>query len=388
VYGVLANRIAPDRLVNWINGFFIVSLAAFVGLGWLGLPLGFAFFVWLGIFSTMAIAQFWSLASDLFTQAEGKRLFPMIAAGGTLGGIVGSQIAARGLALLGPYELMVLAAGMLLLCLALTHSGRVEMRSYRRIQPHPNPEPERDDRGGFALLLRDRYLLSIGLSVLLLNLINTTGDFVLAEMVNSHAASLSMGAVDPEAARSRYIGAFYGDFQTAITVITALVQFFVVARVFKAIGVDRALLLLPLFVVAGYGASAAFPLLSVMIAVKVTENSMDYSLQNTVQQALFLPTSRDAKYKAKTAIDTFLVRVGDLVSTSLVLVGVSAGLGAQGFAWLNAALGGLWLIVAIQIGRRHRELVAGPVARADLVPIEVLASAPPSSQPTSARAVS
>ena len=379
-YSVLANRVEPGRLVNWINGFFIASLAAFVALGMLGLPLGFAFFVWLGIFSTMAIAQFWSLANDLFTEVEGKRLFPLVAAGGTLGGIVGSQIAARGLALLGPYELMLLASAMLVLCMALTHQGRVEATAYRARQPAKAVEHPREASGGFTLLMRDRYLLLIGASVLLLNFINTTGDFVLAEMINQHAASLPAApGMSAEQARSRFIGAFYGDFQTAITIITALVQFFVVARVFRAAGVERALLFLPLFVIGGYGLSAFLPVLMIVGMVKLVENSADYSLQNTIQQALYLPTSRDAKYKAKTAIDTFVVRVGDLASTSLVLFAVEASLGPRELAWFNVAFGVVWSFVAMQIARRHNALCAP--ARAPVPRSEAVALSPASTEP-------
>jgi AAA family ATP:ADP antiporter len=355
-YGLLANRVEPARLVNWINGFFIVSLVGFVALGMTGVPLGFAFFVWLGIFSTMAIAQFWSLANDLLTETEGKRLFPMVAAGGTLGGIVGAQVAARSLGPFGPYELMFFSAGLLLLCMALTHFGRLAAVDLRRHRPPAAAAPERDGRGGFTLLLRDRYLLLIGMSVLLLNLINTTGDFVLAEMVSARASAIAVGAADVEQARRHYIGAFYGDFQTAISVLTALIQILFVARLFRVVGLERAILFLPLFVVAGYGASALLPVLAMIVIVKITENSADYSLQNTVQQALFLPTSRDAKYKAKTAIDTFLVRVGDLASASLVFVGMQLQLGTRGFAWVNVGLGVLWVGVVISIARRHREL--------------------------------
>jgi AAA family ATP:ADP antiporter len=357
-YGLLANRVEPARLVNWVNGFFIASLGFFVALGVSGVPLGFAFFVWLGIFSTMAIAQFWSLANDLLTEGEGKRLFPMVAAGGTLGGIVGSQIAARSLGPFGPYELMCFAAGLLLVCMTLTHFSRVSARDLRQRHPRVSAASERDARGGFTLLLRDRYLLLIGLSVLLLNLINTTGDFVLAEMVNARASAVVAGADDVEQARRQYIGAFYGDFQTAISVLTAVIQILFVARLFKVAGLPRAMMFLPLFVVAGYGASALLPLLAMIVIVKITENSADYSLQNTVQQALFLPTSRDAKYKAKTAIDTFLVRVGDLASTSLVFVGMQMQLGPRGFAWVNVGLGVLWIGVVLAIGRRYRELSA------------------------------
>ena len=125
---------------------------------------------------------------------------------------------------------------------------------------------------------------------------------------------------------------------------------------FNKLGVSPLLLFLPLFVVGSYGASGILPLLGLIAAVKVTENSVDYSLQNTVQQALFLPTSRDVKYKAKAAIDTFIVRVGDLLSASLVAVGVNGGLGPRGFAWANMLLGVLWFAICWRIGKRYRKL--------------------------------
>src|SRR5204862_1325573 len=95
VYSALANRFEPARLVKWIFGMFVLCLALFFVFGKLGVGIGFPFFVWLGIFSTLSIAQFWSLANDIMTESEGKRLFPIIAAGGTIGGILGAQIAAR-----------------------------------------------------------------------------------------------------------------------------------------------------------------------------------------------------------------------------------------------------------------------------------------------------
>lgn len=362
-YSILANRIEPGRLVNVINGVFLVSLVVFVGLGALNVPIGFAFFVWLGIFSTMAIAQFWSLANDLLTEPEGKRLFPLVATGGTLGGIVGSQIAARSLGPLHVYALMGIAAGLLLACMTLTQYSRSVAIAHRALHPRvAQEEPARDARGGFSLLLKDNYLLLIGGSVLLLNLINTTGDFILAEMVNERAKLVTAGQAAH--ARELYIGQFYGDFQTAITVLTAVIQVMLVARIFRKIGVGSALYLLPTFVVAGYGVAALLPLLGLVVLVKVGENSTDYSLQNTIQQTLFLPTSRDAKYKAKTAIDTFVVRVGDLASASLVFIGAQSELSARGFSVLNALLGVCWLAVVAQISRRHRLLAAAQAAPA------------------------
>lgn len=350
-YGLLANRFEPGRLVKWIMGVFVVCVGAFVVLGRAGVHVGFAFFVWLGIFSTVAIAQFWSLANDVMTEAEGKRLFPMVAAGGTLGGIFGAQIAAR---LLDghPYQLMLVAAGMLMSCALLTHITYGAAVA-QHLRTSVGPPPARDHRGGFSLVLSDRYLLLIASSVLILNFVNTTGDFLLAQLVNAKAHTL------PHAQQEHYIAAFYGNFQTFISVLTAAVQILVVARAFKVIGIGSSLLFLPVFAFAGYAFSALVPLLGLVATVKVIENSTDYSLQNTVQQALFLPTSRDAKYKAKAAIDTLFVRLGDLGSTGIVFLGAMLGFGVTQYAVVNIAMSAIWVVVALRL--RKIALRAAPV---------------------------
>jgi len=96
------------------------------------------------------------------------------------------------------------------------------------------------------------------------------------------------------------------------------------------------------------------PILSVVRIGKIAENATDYSVQNTIRQALFLPTTREAKYKAKAAIDTFFTRVGDLIQTGIVVIGTTIGLGLAGFAWVNVALTIAWLAIAGQIAREHR----------------------------------
>jgi AAA family ATP:ADP antiporter len=368
-YSWLANRVEPARLVKWIYGSFVLCLAGFYAAGQLGLPVGFAFFVWLGIFSTLSIAQFWSLANDIMTEYEGKRLFPIIAAGGTVGGIVGAQIAARASKWMHPYQLMLLAAVLLAICMALTHMSHGAGLGHRERVPD-GPTRARDMRGGFSLLIGDHYLLMIGLAVLLLNFINTTGDFILAQMVNAKAAVLA------PAARRAYIGAFYGDFQTWVSTLTAVIQIVVVARVFKKVGVGGALMFLPLLAVGGYGLTAMVPLLAIVAAVKVVENSTEYSLQNTIQQALFLPTSRDAKYKAKSAIDTLSVRLGDLLSTALVFLGTGIELSRVGFAVANVVAALVWVWVAVQLRRQQRALAAAKDAAAAVVPAPARPSAP------------
>lgn len=366
-YSVLANRVEPDRLVKWVLGFFGACLVAFFFLGHAGVPLGFAFFVWLGIFSTLSIAQFWSLANDLLSEAEGKRLFPLVAAGGTLGGIVGAQVAARALSWLDPYQLMLVAAGVVAVCVGLTHWLHRERmgRFAAALLPTADLEVrhERDRRGGFTLVFHDRYLLLIAIAVFLLNLINTTGDFVLARLIDARAASLAVHAVNAARIRQKYIGTFYGDFQTWVSALTAVTQIFLVARLWKRIGLGRSLLILPVVAMAGYGVAAFLPALAFVAVLKVVENSTDYSLQNTIQHALFLSTSRDAKYKAKAAIDTLAVRLGDLGSTALVFLGALLALDIRAFAVANFVAAVVWLVVVRRLAARVGPLASPPRPR-------------------------
>lgn len=346
-YSALANRVAPARLVKGIMGVFVGSLFFFFLLaGRFHAAIGFAFFVWLGIFSTLSIAQFWSLANEHLTQDEGKRLFPLIAVGGTLGGIAGAQFAARFIERFTPLQMMLTAASLLALCMWLTHIGHDAAQEHRLRVPD-GPQRTRDYRGGFTLVLRDRYLLLIGISVVMVNLITATGDFILAQIVSVKAHAL------PAAARAHFIGSFYGDLQTWVTLLTALVQILVVARAFKAVGIGGALLMMPIVEFAGYSLFALAPALATMAIVKVTEGTTDYSLENTLQQALFLPTSIDAKYKAKSAIDTLSKRLGDLGSTGMIWAGNALGLHVLGFSVANAAVALLWIGLSLQLRRQQ-----------------------------------
>jgi ATP:ADP antiporter, AAA family len=91
--------------------------------------------------------------------------------------------------------------------------------------------------------------------------------------------------------------------------------------------------------------------------VKMAENSLDYSVQNTTRNALYLPTSREAKYKAKQANDTFFVRVGDVFSAGLVFAGTTwLGFKQGQFALTNVVLVLIWIALAVVVGIRFRSL--------------------------------
>src|SRR4029078_12514352 len=115
---------------------------------------------------------------------------------------------------------------------------------------------------------------------------------------------------------------------------------------------------LPLIGIFAYGVMAFFPIFSLIRLGKIAENSCDYSLYNTTKQALWLPTTREQKYNAKMAIDSFIVRSGDFVSGIAVGVGIGAGFGPKPFALVNLAIIGIWIAAVVVIGRENQRRTA------------------------------
>lgn len=369
-YGTLASRVSRIKLLNVCVGIVIACLGVFFVLGRLGVSLVLPYFLWLGIVSVFLIGQFWSYANDIYTEAQGKRLFAIIAIGGSLGAIAGPKIAQLGKD--HTFLLMVLAAGVFGLCLVLYNAvERIARRRGGKAQDeaHDQDEAPLGKEGGFQLVLSDRYLMLIALMLLVANVVNTTGEYILTRSVERHAIATvpdsQFAHIQDEAARAQAIqqarrpigNEFYGGFYGLVNMIGFIIQAFLVSRIFKYAGVRAALFVLPVIAFGGYLAIALLGGLSVLRIAKTAENSVDYSLQNTVRQALFLPTSREAKYKAKAAIDTFFVRFGDAISALVVAGGIRiAGLDTRGFAMVNVVLVALWLVIVVGIVRRHRRL--------------------------------
>jgi AAA family ATP:ADP antiporter len=128
-----------------------------------------------------------------------------------------------------------------------------------------------------------------------------------------------------------------------------------VSRVIKYAGLRLALVLVPIASVAGYGAALAAPLIGVLMVARIGESTLDYSLSNTTRQALWLGTSPEAKYKAKQAIDTLVMRAGDSLSAALVWIGARAAMGARGFIAINVVLTLMWLGLALLLGRTYAQ---------------------------------
>jgi AAA family ATP:ADP antiporter len=358
-YGAIASRLTRVRLIGIVTLFFASNLVVFYLLGIAGLRFGVAFYVWLGIFNLMVPAQLWAFANDLFSNERGKRLFPLVGLGASLGAWIGAEAASQMFADLGPYRLMLVAATALVACLFLTvwvdrreRAANGEAGPMRAVAEQPLGK-----EGGFQLVLAQRYLLYIALLMVVLNTVNTLGGFLLSSLVEVEAARAVQTGAAGSLGTAEWIGGFMGSFYANVNLLGFLIQMFLVSRIFKYIGVRGALFVLPLVALASYSSLAFFPVLSIVRLAKTLENSTDYSIQNTARHALFLPTSREAKYKAKQAIDSFFWRAGDLLQAVVVFVGVRLALGIRGYAAINLVFVAIWLVLVVAIAREHKKLV-------------------------------
>lgn len=369
LYGAFASRVDRVKLIGWVTAFFLSHLVIFYALAQLKTPhLGVAFFLWTGIFNLMITAQFWAFANDLYTPEQGKRLFAVVGIGASVGAIAGAWIAKQLITALGLYPLMLVAAAILGACIVLTLivNARERRRADRARAATPAAAEQAPLGGpnGFTLVFRHRYLLLIALLTLTLNFVNTNGEYILGktitQVVQGMAAAGAAGAMDPAEWSKQQIGLFYADYFWWVNLVGALLQLFLVSRIMKWIGVRAALFVLPLIALGGYGLLAIAPVLSYIKFAKILENSTDYSLQNTVRHSLLLPTSREAKYKAKAAIDSFFWRAGDLFSTGVVYLGTLLALTPRNFAVINLGLVLVWLVIVMMIGREHRRISDDP----------------------------
>lgn len=371
LFSMIASRFPRQKLISWVTLFFISNLGIFYALHLSGVGpgvMGIIFYIWAGVFNVIVVAQFWGFANDLYSEEEGKRLFPIIAFGATFGGFVGGMITRVLSGTLGAFQLMLVSGGFLGLCILLTwiiHNREVKRSESKKFEIsqevpiHEEQEKPLGKEGAFRLVFKSHYLLYIAFFVLLLNFVNTNGIYILDTVANSAAKkALEMGAAEG-LSREQFFTSFFAGFYNIQNLFGMFVQLFIVSRVFKWFGVRVAIFILPALALGGYFFVSFGAALLLIKWVKALENGLDYTLMNTTRASLFLITTREEKYKAQAVTKSFFHRSGDVLSAALILVG-SAFLSfkIENFAMANFVLVIIWIFLGILIAKEHKKLSA------------------------------
>jgi len=342
LFGWASSRWPRHRLLPGVYLFFIASLLLFYPLIQTGsIGAARAFYVWVSVYNLFVVSVFWSLMADLFSQAQGKRLFGLIAAGGSAGAILGPGLAALLSQLIGPAQLLLIAAvvlsGALLCAYQLTRHPQLQRSS----------DSDKALGGGIwegaGLLLQQRQLQGIALFIWLYTTLATFLYFQQAHIVAEAFAS-------PADRTSTF-----ALIDLAVNLLTVLLQLIVASRLMQKIGVGPTLALVPFILAAGFALLAAAPVLVTLAAVQIVRRAGNYGLTRPAREVLYTTVQRSARYKAKNFIDTVVYRGGDALAGWLFTGLKTVGLGISGIAILAVPLALAWGALGLWLGKQNKE---------------------------------
>lgn len=361
VFGWCAQRFPRHVLLPIVYRASMAQLLVFWGLAlWVSggaeIWLGRVFYVWLSVFNMFVVSVFWAFLADGFAVGQSKRLFGLIAAGGSLGAIVGGSITGTMVDVIGRVHLLLVAVLFLELavqCIRRLHPVFEEMTAREDLvevsEVGRRREAERASwkgpfggaLNGIGLTLRSPYLLGISAFLFLYSLCST---FLYFEQANIIA-----DAFESREARA----AMFARIDVWVNVLTLLTQIFLSGRVMRRLGIGATLVLLPVITAIGFAALGVSPVLGVLVLFQVLRRASNYALIRPARETLFTTVSREERFKAKNFIDTFVYRGGDSLGSAAFDGLTRLGLGMAGIAWVAVPIAGVWGLVGLWLGRRQ-----------------------------------
>ncbi len=359
VFAGLVHRLPRVRFIAVAYRFFMANLLLFVVVFGVATPaqaiwVGRVFFVWASVFNLFVVSVFWALMVDVFDAEQGRRLFGVIAAGATVGGLLGSTVTAALAPRVGVPVLLLVS--MACLEVAVFSVGRLAPLS-DALRRHPAARETETPIGGGVLsgithAFRSPYLVNVSVYMLLYAITST---FLYFEQ-----AAVVARAFKDRAART----AFFAQVDLLVNALTLVLQLFVTGPMLRVLGVAMSLAILPALSVLGFAALGLAPVVATVVAFQVLRRTSNFAVARPTREVLFTVVAREDKYKTKSFIDTVMYRVGDQAGAwSWGLLGV-VGLGAGATAWVAVPLSVAWLANAWWLGRRQERLASTePAAR-------------------------
>jgi AAA family ATP:ADP antiporter len=354
VFTALSSRLRRQQLSFVFSGFFLAAFLALTTV--IGTPAGatvWSFYLFGDLYSTLMVATFFAFLNDSVAPDAAKRLYGLIGLGGVTGGVFGATTLRAGIERLDRSEWLLVCFGLgLAIATIAWAAGRLVDRNPPREAEPEGVEDETEKRGGnpaiegARLVFRSPYLLSIVGIVGLYEIVSTVMDFQFSATIAHYLEGDAIG---------RQFATVFAITNT----VSLLVQLFLTSFVMSRLGVGVALLVLPFAALAGSGAFMALPALWIGSLLNTADNGFSYSINQSAKESLYVPATREEKYKAKAFIDMFVQRFAKAVAV-VVSLGVTAWF--QDFSsvrWLSLftlVVIALWLVAVRYAGRRFAEL--------------------------------
>jgi AAA family ATP:ADP antiporter len=344
IYGAMVAKLKRGVFIPLVYGFLIVNIAAFWALLTAGIALDAvakAFFVWLSVFNVFAVSVFWSFMADIFVMEQAKRLYPVVAAGGSLGGLAGSATVAGLAPVIGPANLLLIAAALLLA--ALVFALRLDSAGAE----HGTKAARETQTGtgggwlaGISTIGRSPYLFKIALWVFALSLAGTFA-------YNMQVDIVGRSGLD-SAGRTQ----IFGTVDLATNILIPLIQLTIARFFMQRLGIGITLAVVALVFLVGFLALATWPILSVLVAFQIAQRTGQFALSNPAREALFTVVGQEETYKAKNVIDNAVFRGSDVASAWLFnLLYGGVGMGLSTIALVGAVVAAAWAGLSLTLGR-------------------------------------
>jgi AAA family ATP:ADP antiporter len=348
VYGGIIPRVKFRYLVPGVYVFFALSFFAFY-FGATSVErsdlVDKSFYVWVSVFSLFHVSVFWSFMSDIYNRRQAPRLFAFIAAGSSIGAIVGPAITALFAERLGTYNLLLLSSALLLVpipIIAVLSRLKVTELGNEAVQADLSREQQigQNPFAGFTLFFTNSLLFGIGLFIFLYVSMGTFVYFGLKNLMDTY-----------DDATREQIWALIDLTVNTLAIVTAL---FLTSRLAVRFGMSKTLALVPSCLVIGFLVVAVAPILAVVVGLEIARRAGNYAITRPGREMLFTIVNREMRFKAKPVIDIVVYRGGDAlwawIFTGLTTV---AGLGMSGVALVGAGIALAWAFVGSRLGRTY-----------------------------------
>lgn len=355
-FGWVTRRYPVRRFLPIVYYFFITNLVLFFVLFKSNLTHAYvarAFFIWVSVFNLFIVSVFWSLMADIYNNDQARRLFGVIAAGGTAGAITGPALTATLVLPLGPTNMLLISAVFLAVAVWCIHriiawKATAEPTAEPQQESRPengNPEAGRPMGGsifaGIRLVLQSPYLIGICFLIILYSTLATFLYFQQAQIIRD--------SFEDPANRT----AVFAVIDFSVNALTLLTQMFLTSRLVGRLGLHWTLALVPLLLGFGFFMIGLMPVLAVLVAVQVLRRAGNYAVMKPAREMLYVVLGKEEKYKAKNFIDTVIYRGGDAVS-AWAYTGLQAmGLSLAAIAFVAVPFCGIWTWISIWLGKKQ-----------------------------------
>jgi AAA family ATP:ADP antiporter len=349
-FAYLVKKLPRSRFIPIAYRFFALNILVFAVILHFATPeqtiwVGRVFFIWISIYNLFVVSIFWALIVDIFNSEQGKRLFGFIAAGATIGAIVGSGLTAS-LARHVPVPLLLIGSVILL------EVAVFAVRRLSKISLSLSKQPQGENIVGGSIWagithpFKSLYLMGVSLFILLFAI---TATFLYFEQ-----ASIVKANFTDRAAQT----AFFASVDLAVNVLTLIVQLFFTGRILRWFGVGVTLAFLPALTLFGFTALAFIPALSSLVIFQILRRSSDYAIARPTREVLYTVVPREDRYKAKSFIDTVVYRGGDQVGAWTYAGFAAIGLGTSSIAIVAVVLAAIWFLTGLWLGKSQEKLAA------------------------------